>query len=275
MCTSSGQTHLLLCFLKTPPTFYHVFSNSSSSLNVPSDLSNSKTLKPTSKDPQILINATTLAFFPTGTIQVFFKHVSRISPASEAWIRRSLASAIRKLTPLRHLRLTHQHTALGSTFPVFIMQSSQKGAGAVSAVCLAAAQSSHMFSDMWEFELAQGGRRRSMQLISLSLHTHPAVLSMQMRGGRERERRGLSWVCSLSAPLLFHFKWINDKSRPLFPIQLETLLPHSSFSFTTFQPTARSWFAATFRSPSGCSLCQNIRNNTTDYAQYSRKNLHL
>lgn len=89
-----------------------------------------------------------------------------------------------------NLSLTHQHTALGSTFPVFIMHSCQKGAGAVSAVCLASAQSSHMFSDMWEFELAQGGLCCSMQLISLSLHTNPAVLSMQMRGEGEGGRGG-------------------------------------------------------------------------------------
>lgn len=61
------------------------------------------------------------------------------------------------------------------------MHSCQKRAGAVSAVCLASAQSSRMFSDMWEFELAQGGLRSSMQLMSLSLPTNPAVLSMQMR----------------------------------------------------------------------------------------------
>lgn len=71
----------------------------------------------------------------------------------------------------------------GSTSPVFIMHSCQKGAGAVSAVCLASAQSSHMFSEMWEFELAQGGLRSSTLLISLSLHTNPAVFSMQVKGG--------------------------------------------------------------------------------------------
>lgn len=91
--------------------------------------------------------------------------------------------------------------------------------GAVSAVCLAFARSSYMFTNMWEYELAQGGPHSAMKLISLSLHTNPAVLSMQMR---EEKRGGLSWVCSVSASLLLHFKWINDKS-PLFS-QLVTVL---------------------------------------------------
>lgn len=73
----------------------------------------------------------------------------------------------------------------GSTSPVFIMHSCQKGAGAVSAVCLASAQSSHMFSEMWEFELAQGGLRSSTLLISLSLHTHKpcSLFNASERGG--------------------------------------------------------------------------------------------
>lgn len=91
----------------------------------------------------------------------------------------------------------------------------------MSAVCLAFAQSSYMFTNMWEYELAQGGPHSAMKLISLSLHTNPAVLSMQMR---EEKRGGLSWVCSVSASLLLHFKWINDKS-PLFS-RLVTVLSH-------------------------------------------------
>ena len=75
--------------------------------------------------------------------------------------------------------------------------------GALSAVCLAFAQSSDMFTNMWEYELAQGGLYSAMKLMSFSLHTNPAVLSMQMR---EEKRGGLSWVCSVSASLLLHFK---------------------------------------------------------------------
>lgn len=55
---------------------------------------------------------------------------------------------------------------------------------AVNAVFLA--QRSNMFTNMWEYELAQGGQHSAMKLMSLSLHTNPAVLSMQMRG---KERR--------------------------------------------------------------------------------------
>lgn len=53
-------------------------------------------------------------------------------------------------------------------------------------VLFALAQSSYMFTNMWEYELAQGGPHSAMKLISLSLHTNPAVLSMQMREGKER-----------------------------------------------------------------------------------------
>lgn len=94
----------------------------------------------------------------------------------------------------------------------------------VSECCLPClAQSSYMFTNMWEYELAQGGPHSAMELISLSLHTNPAVLSMQMR--EEKREGGLSWVCSVSASLLLHFKWINDKS-PLFSL-LVTVLSHS------------------------------------------------
>lgn len=96
----------------------------------------------------------------------------------------------------------------------------------VSAVCLAFARSSSMFTNMWEYELAQGGPHSSMTLISLSLHTNPAVLSMQMRG---EKRGGLSRGCWVSASLLLHFKWINDKS-PLFS-SLGTVLPLSLFIY--------------------------------------------
>lgn len=135
------------------------------------------------------------------------------------------------------------------------MHSCQKGAGAVSAVCLASAQSSHMFSDMWEFELAQGGLHSSMQLISLSLHTNPAILSMQMKGAK---RRGLSWVCSVSASLLLHFKWINDKSPPIFLFSWwlsSLILPCHSLScfssISTSRPTSHSRFTASFLLLSG------------------------
>lgn len=103
--------------------------------------------------------------------------------------------------------------------------------GEVSAVCLAFAQSSYMFTNMWEYELAQGGPHSAMKLISLSLHTNPTVLSMQMRA---EKRGGLSWLCSVSASLLLHFKWINDKSA-LFS-QLVTVL--SPFSFTELPPVS-------------------------------------
>lgn len=104
--------------------------------------------------------------------------------------------------------------------------------GAVSAVCLAFAQSSYMFTNMWEYELAQGGPHSATKLISLSLHTNPAVLSMQMR---EEKRGGLSWVCSVSASPLLHFKWINDKS-PLFS-QSVTVLSHSLSLFIYRAPS--------------------------------------
>lgn len=60
-------------------------------------------------------------------------------------------------------------------------------AGVLSAVSYAFAQSSSMFINMWEYELAQGGSLSSMKLMSLSIHMNPAVLSMQMR--KEKERR--------------------------------------------------------------------------------------
>lgn len=60
-------------------------------------------------------------------------------------------------------------------------------AGVLSAVSHAFAQSSSMFINMWEYELAQGGSLSSMKLMSLSIHMNPAVLSMQMR--KEKERR--------------------------------------------------------------------------------------
>lgn len=145
------------------------------------------------------------------------------------------------------------------------MHSCQKGAGAVSAVCLASAQSSHMFSDMWEFELAQGGLCCSMQLISLSLHTNPAVLSMQMRGGGW----GLSWVCSLSASLLFHFKWINDKSPPP-PFYLAGNCP-PLFSPLLHHIPANLLFLVCRHLPLDAPsvTLKTICNNTTDYVRYS------
>lgn len=121
--------------------------------------------------------------------------------------------------------------------------------GSISAVCLASAQSFYMFTNTWEYELAQGGPHSSMKLISLSLHTNPAVLSMQMSG---EKRGGLSRVCSVSASLLLHFKWINDKS-PLFS-PLVTVLHPSPFSFTELpysphpssHPSSHSEFTVTF-----------------------------
>lgn len=110
---------------------------------------------------------------------------------------------------------------------ILCMATTNVSGGSISAVCLASAQSSYMFTNTWEYELAQGGPHSSMKLISLSLHTNPAVLSMQMRG---EKRGGLSRVCSVSASLLLHFKWINDKS-PLFS-PLVTVLHPSPFSFT-------------------------------------------
>ena len=83
--------------------------------------------------------------------------------------------------------------------------------------------------------LAQGGPHSAMKLISLSLHTNPAVLSMQMR---EEKRGGLSWVCSVSASLLLHFKWINDKSA-LFS-QSVTLSPSLSLSLSLSLPLSLS-----------------------------------
>lgn len=58
------------------------------------------------------------------------------------------------------------------------------GGAAVSAVCLVCSRSSYMFTNTWEYELAQGGPHSSAEPVSLSLHRNPAVLSMQMRRGR-------------------------------------------------------------------------------------------
>lgn len=106
------------------------------------------------------------------------------------------------------------------------MLQKRPGMGVRPPSAFAFAQSSCMFTNVWGYELAWGGPHTAMNLMSLSLHTNPAVLSMQMRA---EKRGGLSWVCSVSASLLLHFKWINDKS-PL-SSQLATVLSHSRSLF--------------------------------------------
>lgn len=107
----------------------------------------------------------------------------------------------------------------------------------VGAVCPAFPQSSSVFSNMWECELAQGAPHGAAVLVSLSPHMSLAVLSMQMREGK---RGGLSWRCQVSASLLLHFKWINDKS-PLFSPSLTALPPaRSPFLFTKFPSSLHS-----------------------------------
>lgn len=80
----------------------------------------------------------------------------------------------------------------------------------------------HQHAILWTGSTGRG----TAELVSQGLHTDPTALSMQMR---EEKRGGLSWLCSVSASLFLHFKWINDKS-PL-SSQLATVVSHSQSLF--------------------------------------------
>lgn len=146
---------------------------------------------------------------------------------------------------------TQAHTpALAATILIFVTHSCWERAGAVS-VCLASAHSSHMFSDMWELELAQGGLRSSSSQASTFTHT---LQSFQCKWGRGGHLVGMF----ISASLLLHFKWINDKSPPsLFRVTVFSFHSRSSVcSATTSWPcSSHLWWTVTLLLPSGCPLC--------------------
>lgn len=144
---------------------------------------------------------------------------------------------------------TQAHTpALGATILICVPHSCWERAGAAS-VCLCS-QLSHVQRYVGAWTGSRGPAQ--LQLTSLNLHTHPAVLSMHMGEG------GHLVGLLISASLLLHFKWINDKSPPSL-LRVTVFSSHSRssvWSATTPWPcSSHLGLTVTLLLPSGCPLC--------------------